>query len=143
MKDNYAVRLLKRVKVLEDYIEHYTDRARAIAMKSHCCYEGMVELSTLMQMDAIGAVLSKREEVQEMLNKLVAAVNALDRVDRLILVLYYVKKLDVEDIVSYSGLALRTVYRRLGAARKKLAVEMAKLGCDDDWFAGKKKAILG
>lgn len=129
-----VIKMLKNLESIDQYIAIIQSKAERVARATHGCYRDSLVENTASQIERINKINRKKEMLLIARNSLVDAVNNLDKNSRLLLLLYYIRKVERPKILRFFDISERTFYRWLEVAQNSLRLEMKKLGCDNEFF---------
>lgn len=127
--------LKQRVTLLDKIIKHN-------AMVTHNCYKNSVMLSTIEQVEKITKLIAVRNAVEHLHNSIVDAINKLDKQQRLLLILLYIRNADKQKICEHFGFSMRTLYRRANGATQQFEHTLKSMGIDRQWLVNNVKDFL-
>lgn len=141
-KKAYYIELLKNYKNLKTMSEELISKAKSTAKDTHSCYANSIDLPAIKQFFIVEEKLKKANLMIEVCNAVAASVNSLDKCYRLVLLLYYVKKLTRDQVMERLSISERTFYRTLNTAESNLKNRMSLLGYDEEWFVTVGQKLL-
>ena len=137
MKNELAV--LKSIRHCKLIAKKLDEESKNLALSSFCAVN--VPHGTYGQMQAVCALVNKRDLTERYRQTVVDAIASMPRGYRALLLTVYVKKTSKTELCQKFHVSLATLYRKLDAARKLFADNLQGFGANEPWFTSVNAAL--